>query len=143
MGHPQHLASHCKPSWTHLFAFSNRRHLPTIGAAVVAVFICAAMRTSLAVVLGRMFQVISNYGTGSPNTPDTILQISQLSIIMSCLGLGAFLSSTSLLTSWVVFGELQAKVARETIFGKLLAEDMSWYDKQADGIPGLLVRIET
>ncbi|KAK1981629.1 ABC transporter [Colletotrichum cereale] len=143
MGHPQDWASQWKPSWTHLFAFSNCHHLPTIGTGIVAACLCAALRTTIAVVLGRMFQVISNYGSGSSSVPDTIGQISWLSIVICCLGLGAFVGNTVLLTSWVVFGELQAKVARESIFGTLLAQDMSWYDKQANGIPGLLVRIET
>ncbi|KAK2017243.1 ABC transporter [Colletotrichum eremochloae] len=143
MGHPQASASQWKPLWTHLFAFSRYHHLPTIGTGIVAVFICATLRIALALVLGRIFQVISNYGTGLSSTPDTIVQISRLSIIICCLGLAAFVANAVLLTSWVTFGELQAKVAREEIFGKLLAQDMSWYDKQADGIPGLLVRVET
>ncbi|EFQ31962.1 ABC transporter [Colletotrichum graminicola] len=141
--HTQDPASQWKPSWAYLFTFCNRQHLPIIGIGIVAAFICAAFRTALAVVLGRMFQVISDYGAGLSGTPDTILQTSRLGIIICCLGLGAFFGNTILLTSWVAFGELQAKVARERIFGRLLARDMSWYDKQADGIPGLLVRIET
>ncbi|KAK1574142.1 ABC transporter type 1, transmembrane domain-containing protein [Colletotrichum navitas] len=90
-----------------------------------------------------MFQVVSDYGAGLSITPDTILQTSRLGITICCLALGVFVGNTILLKSRVVFGELQAKDARERIFGKLLARDMSWYDKQADGIPSLLVRIET
>ncbi|TKW56648.1 Alpha-factor-transporting ATPase [Colletotrichum tanaceti] len=134
--------SHRKPSWIRLFAFSKRHHLPTLVAGIFAACICAALRTAFAVVIGQMFQIISNYGSEVSGLSDTITQASQLSITICCLGAGILVGNAVVLSSWVVFGELQAKSARTSVFSRLLAHEMSWYDKRADGIPGLLVRNE-
>ncbi|CCF41210.1 multidrug resistance protein [Colletotrichum higginsianum] len=134
--------SHRKPSWKRLFAFSKLHHLPTLVAGIFATCMCADLRTAFAVVIGQMFQIISNYGSEVSGSSDTITQASQLSITICCLGAGILVGNAVVLSSWVVFGELQAKSARTSVFSRLLAHEMSWYDMRTDGIPGLLARTE-
>ncbi|WQF87851.1 Putative Type 1 protein exporter [Colletotrichum destructivum] len=118
--------SHRKPSWIRLFAFSKLHHLPTLVAGIFAACICAALRTAFAVVIGQMFQIISNYGSEVSGSSNTITQASQLSITICCLWAGILVGNAVVLSSWVLFGELQAKSARTSVFSRLLAHEMSW-----------------
>jgi len=59
------------------------------------------------------------------------------------LGGAAWLIEGAFLSSWMVFGELQAKSVREQMFVEMLDKEMEWYDLRQDGIGSLLIRIQT
>ncbi|OHF04657.1 ABC transporter [Colletotrichum orchidophilum] len=113
----------------------------TIG--VVSAFFCAALRTILAVVLGQLFQIMMDFGSGISSVSYAMTSTSQWCVVICILAAGALVGNSMLLLSWFISGELQARSARESVFNGLLAREMGWYDKQADGIPALLIRMET
>ncbi|KAL0934702.1 ABC a-pheromone efflux pump [Colletotrichum truncatum] len=130
-------------TWKHLFAFTEREHWSTLSAALAAVCACAAVRTAYAVTLGQVFQVLTNYGKGTFDSKEALSQISKWCVIICFLGFGAMVANTALMSFWLVFGELQAKRAREIVFNSLLRYNMVWYDGQVDGTASLLFRIKT
>jgi hypothetical protein len=48
----------------------------------------------------------------------------------------------SILSSWMTFGESQAKSARDRMFEGMLDKEMEWYDSQQVGIGALLIRVQ-
>ncbi|KAF6823669.1 ABC a-pheromone efflux pump [Colletotrichum plurivorum] len=94
-------------------------------------------------VLGQFFQTITDYASGSSRPTETLVQTANWCIIISALGAGAFTSNALLMSTWIVFGEAQARTARQRTFDNLVHQELAWYDGQADGTPSLLIRIET
>ena len=93
--------------------------------------------------MGLFFQIAADYALGTVSAPDTLVEGTNLCVLLCGLGAGHWLANTVFLSSWVVFGELQARSIRERMFDSLLEKKMPWYDAKADGMSSLLVRIET
>ncbi|RSL79682.1 hypothetical protein CEP51_007184 [Fusarium floridanum] len=132
-----------KSSWRQLFLFTRKSHTGTLIAALIASAFTAAFKTILAVILGKIFDVIAGFGNGSLSKSETLSDISMWSLVLLGLGIGNWIASTAFLALWVVFGELQASSVRRDMFVGLLAKDMAWFDAQTEGISSLLVRIQT
>lgn len=132
-----------RASWKHLFAFTQTRHCCALVPAILSSCAVAGFRTSLALAMGLFFQIAADYALGDVSAPDTLVEGTNLCILLCGLGAGHWLANTVFLSSWVIFGELQARSVREQMFSSLLAKKMAWYDSQEDGISSFLVRIET
>lgn len=148
MSSTDHENETCPPagpraSWKHLFAFTRARHWTSLIPAIVASCAVAGFKTSLAVSMGLFFQIAADFAIGDLSGPDTLKQGTDLCVVLCGLGAGHWLANTVFLSTWVVFGELQARSVREQMFDTLLDKKMAWYDAQADGMSSLLVRIET
>ncbi|PNY25196.1 Alpha-factor-transporting ATPase [Tolypocladium capitatum] len=132
-----------KPSWRSLFAFTKRSHAGVLSAAVVASAVTAALRTVLAIFLGRIFDVIAEFGNGTRTGDGALEDVSKWCLVLIGLGFGNWLANTAFLSLWIAFGELQADSARLDTFNSLLARDLAWFDALSQGISSLLVRIQT
>lgn len=132
-----------KAGWRHLFAFTRKAHFSLALAALAATVFTAGFKTVLAVILGKIFDVIADFGNGTLDGPNTLSQISKWCLVLAGLGLGNWLASTAFLSFWIIFGELQASSVRHELFSNLLSKDMSWFDTQTEGLSSLLVRIQT
>lgn len=132
-----------KSGWKHLFVFTKKAHVGPIIAALAATAFAAGFKTVLSVVLGRVFNIIAEFGNGSAGSSETLSRIGTWCLILLGLGIGNWLASMLFLSLWIVFGELQASSVRHDIFHSLLAKDMAWFDSQSEGISSLLVRIQT
>ncbi|KAK7416797.1 ATP-dependent permease [Neonectria punicea] len=132
-----------KSSWKHLFVFTKRAHtLPLIGA-LLASTVAAGFKTILAIILGKVFDIIAGFGNGSLDGSEALSDISKWSLILMGLGIGYWLANSAFLALWVIFGELQAESVRRDLFENLLSRDMAWFDSQSEGISSLLIRIQT
>jgi ATP-binding cassette, subfamily B (MDR/TAP), member 1 len=127
----------------HLFAFTKRQHAGTLSTAIVAAIVTGGLKTTLAVVLGKIFEVIAQFGAGMLEDRQALSQVSTWCVVLCALGGGVWLSNASFLALWITFGELQAKSVRNLVFGSVLGKEMAWFDTQSNGIASLLVRIET
>lgn len=132
-----------KAGWRHLFAFTKKAHFGLALTALVATAFTAGFKTVLAVILGKVFDVIADFGNGTADGPDTLSQISKWCLVLAGLGLGNWLASTAFLSFWIIFGELQASSVRHELFQNLLSKEISWFDTQTEGLSSLLVRIQT
>lgn len=132
-----------KASWKHLFAFASRDHLTTVLLAVVATVVSSGLRTFLAVVYGRIFDVIAAFGAGNTRGPDALHDISTWCLVLTGMGVGTWISNGLFMSIWIIFGEAQARSVRREVFSSLLEKDMAWYDGQVEGTSSLLTRIET
>jgi hypothetical protein len=89
------------------------------------------------------FSDLAKFGGGNASGQDTLRNISIWCIALTVLGVAAWVVQGGFLTSWMIFGEVQAKTVRKAMFEGMLDKDMEWYDLRKDGIASLLVRIHT
>ncbi|KAK0712842.1 P-loop containing nucleoside triphosphate hydrolase protein [Lasiosphaeria miniovina] len=132
-----------KSSFKDLFSFTRRSHVPIIGCAFATAALVAVARTAYAIVLGRIFECVSEWGAGGLDNGDFQSQISRWSVYMTLLGLAIWLFSGLDIAVWVVTGELRARTARNIIFSSLLRKTAEWYDSRADGMSSLMIGIQT
>ncbi|KAI1333932.1 P-loop containing nucleoside triphosphate hydrolase protein [Xylariaceae sp. FL0016] len=132
-----------QPSFRHLFLFTTWQHSGILGAGVVAALFAGALKTSMAILLGKVFSVISAFGSGSLSGSDTLAQVSSWCVLLAVVGGSGWLINFAFMFSWVAFSELQARRIRQTIFRGLLRKDMEWFDRQEDGVGSLLIRVQT
>lgn len=132
-----------KASWGSLFAFTQRQHTGTIVVALIATLISALLKPASAIFFGKIFSVLTKFGSGTLTGQETVDGIKGWCIALVALGGVAWISEGAFLNSWMVFGELQAKSVREQMFVGMLNKEMEWYDLRQDGIGSLLIRIQT
>ncbi|KAL6876885.1 ABC-transporter [Trichoderma novae-zelandiae] len=132
-----------RSSFKHLFRFTRWNHAASLLVALVASAASASIKSVLSVVLGKIFDAVSDFGAGYRSGSETLEDVSHWALVLLGMGAANWLASAALLSLWVVFGELQANSARIDIFESLLSKKMPWYDALDQGISSLLVRIQT
>ncbi|OTB02678.1 hypothetical protein M426DRAFT_13282 [Hypoxylon sp. CI-4A] len=133
-----------QPSLKHLFTFTTTwRHYGVLAAGITASLLSGALRTSLAILIGKIFEVISEFGSEKLSGPDTLAQVSSWCVILTLIGAAGWLVNFFFMFTWIVFSELQAKNIRRRIFRAMLKKEMEWFDLQENGVGALLVRIQT
>ncbi|KAI1098551.1 P-loop containing nucleoside triphosphate hydrolase protein [Jackrogersella minutella] len=141
--HQQQQQQHQQsPSLKHLFTFTTWHHCGPLIAGLTASLFSGALRTSMAILIGKIFGVISDFGSGKLNGSDTLAQVSSWCAILALIGGAGWLVNFAFMFSWMLFSELQAKNVRQSMFMVLLEKDMQWFDSQEDGVPSMLVRMQ-
>lgn len=132
-----------KASWRSLFLFTTRQHVPPIIWAIITTIMAGVLKPAAAIFYGRIFAELAGYGGGTLGGKDALHNISIWCIALAALGVAAWIFEGLLLSSWIVFGELQAKAVRQQMFVGMLDKEMGWYDLREDGISSFLIRIQT
>ncbi|KAJ8122969.1 hypothetical protein ONZ43_g969 [Nemania bipapillata] len=94
----------------------------------------------MSLLLGRIFGVISQFGSGQLTGSETIAQVSSWCVLLAVIGGAAFLVNFGFMCSWIAFSELQARNIRRSMFRGLLKKEMEWFDTREDGVASLLTR---
>lgn len=132
-----------KPQWRSLFAFTTRPHLLPLCLALVLSVSSGVVGPVQSYLLGKVFACFTKFGAGKYEGPELIQNVSRYALGITGLGVASGLLHTGYFAFWLVFGELQAKCARDSLFGGMLAKDMEWYDMRKDGIEALIQRLQT
>ncbi|KAL8999973.1 MAG: hypothetical protein Q9188_005772 [Gyalolechia gomerana] len=129
--------------WRSLFAFTSRSHLLTLCLALILSVASGAVAPVLSYLLGKVFDCFTSFGGGKYGGPELIRRVSKYAIGLTGLGAASGLLHTGYFGFWLVFGELQAKSARDSLYAGMLEKDMEWYDMRKDGIDALIQRLQT
>ncbi|WEW59511.1 ATP-dependent permease [Emydomyces testavorans] len=132
-----------KRRWRSLFRFTTSRHLVPLSVGLVFTIAGGLAVPLLAVILGWIFNELTNFGAGSITAAQLMDKISVNCLYLLALGFVIWVFQSIHLSLWIVFGELQAKRARDELFRELLAKEMKWFDLTKDGVSALLPRIQT
>ena len=135
------LAKHT--SWRSLFNFTSTTDALPLLLGLILSIAAGIVNPALAILLGRIFDLFTNFGAGEISGSDLVEKISTNAIILSGLGTASGLLHAGYFTLWLVFGELQAKHVRERLFDGMLEKDMGWYDMRTDGINTLVSRLQS
>lgn len=131
------------PSWRSLFLFVNKTHVPSLAFAIGATTISGCVKPASAILYGKIFTSFTKFGMGALSPQQTLHQIATWCIALACLGGVAWAIEAAFFSSWVIFGESQARDVRLRMFDGMLNRPIEWYDMRQDGIGTLLVRIQT
>ncbi|CAK7267785.1 ATP-dependent permease [Sporothrix epigloea] len=117
----------------HLFVAGTRQDSVIALAATLASAAVAACKTAYALILGNVFQVISDYGSGALSAHETLHTVGRWCLWLTVLGLGMAIFSALLMGLWIVHGEARARRVRRRLFDALLAKDLAWFDTRRGG----------
>ena len=132
-----------KPTWKHLFAFTEPSHAPVLVTAVFTSCCSAALKSSLAIVLGKIFDIVAEFGNGQKDSHDTLADVSRWCLILVLMGIGVWGVNAAFLAFWLTFGDLQAKSVRKSLFNSLISLRNTWFDLLPQGTASLFINIQT
>ena len=130
------------PRWASLFNFTLRSHLFALSMALILSFASGVIVPALAIILGRMFDIFTEYGSSQISGSDLVKKVSTYCLALVGLGAVSGILNAGYFMSWLLFGELQAKSVRDGLFDGMLEKDMEWYDMRKAGIDTLIPRLQ-
>lgn len=125
-------------TWRGLFAFTERQHTVSLALAVLAAACAAGAKTSYAIFLGKVMDVVTPFGAGTISKDSAMAGVTFWCVVLTAVGAAAWAFNSTFMAAWVIFGELVAKNTRETLFDNLLYKDMAWFDGQEEGFSSVL-----
>ncbi|KAK8165049.1 P-loop containing nucleoside triphosphate hydrolase protein [Phyllosticta citrichinensis] len=131
-----------KTQWKDLFNFTTKKHLPFLITAVSLAIICGLVVPFNAWLLGKIFDAFSKYAARTIDAEKLRSDISKYTIYMVALAAANWLMQSFYFASWILFGELQARSARERIFRALLKRNIEWFDRRKNGIGAMIPRLQ-
>lgn len=132
-----------KAAWRSLFIFTKRKHATTIALCLGSTLVSALLRPIAAIFFGKIFSLLTSFGTGSLSGEATLRGVGTWCTALVGLAGLTWITEFGFLSSWITFGELQARSVREEMFEGMVDKEMEWYDLRQDGIGSLLIRIQT
>ncbi|KAL8794390.1 MAG: hypothetical protein Q9195_003089 [Heterodermia aff. obscurata] len=130
-------------SWGALFNFTTKAHILPLLIAVLLSISSGIVVPALAIFLGKLFNLFTEYGAGKLSGPELVHKISTYDIYMLVLAGASMLFNAGYFGFWLYFGELQAKSVRDRVSDGLLKKDMEWFDMRTAGVNTLLSRLQT
>ncbi|KAK0630411.1 P-loop containing nucleoside triphosphate hydrolase protein [Bombardia bombarda] len=130
-------------SFNSLLAFTRPGHAWIVACAFCTASMVAAGRTAYSVLLGRIFECVSQWGATAIDGETFLAQVGRWCLYMTLLGLGMWLAAGVDVALWVMVGESGARTARETLFASFLKKTTAWYDMRENGMSSLMVGIQT
>lgn len=131
-----------RADWLSLFNSTSKTHAPSLSLAVILSVASGIVIPALAVFLGKLFDAFTSYGAKQISGPHLNGEVSAYGICLVTLGCVSGTLNAIYFMSWLIFGELQAKNAREEQFHSMLDKDMEWYDTRKPGIETLISRLQ-
>ena len=98
---------------------------------------------TMALFLGWIFDAFTAFGAGTIMGNDLAGRVTQNAMYLVILGGASWFFNGSYFMLWLVFGELQAKSARDALYIGMLEKEMAWYDNRKAGINALIPRTQT
>ncbi|KAG0637482.1 P-loop containing nucleoside triphosphate hydrolase protein [Tuber brumale] len=129
-------------SWSCLFAFVRKRNFLALLLALLFSIGSGLVIPLMSLLMGRIFSSFAEYSSNKTSSEELLASVSRYTSYLSLLGAAGWLVSGSFFTSWLVFGELHARVAREELFRGVVGKDMEWFDTRK-GIAGLVSGCQT
>ncbi|KAL8736318.1 MAG: hypothetical protein Q9181_002496 [Wetmoreana brouardii] len=129
--------------WRSLFAFTSHSHVLPLCLALTLAVASGVVTPVLSYLLGKVFDCFTSFGRGKYTGHELVQKVSRYCIGLTGLGAASGALHTGYFGFWLVFGELQAKCARDSLFAGMLEKDMEWYDLRKDGTEALIQRLQT
>ncbi len=130
-------------SFKHLFLFATRRERVLLAPAILTSALLAGTKIIYAVILGLIFETVSQLGSFTITADDALTQVSVYCIILT--GLGAFKAVISALfmSAWIAHGESRAQTIRTSLLKCLFTKPLSWFDARHNGAASLTTELQS
>ena len=131
-----------RPGWLSLFNFTTRSHGFPLLLAIFLSVASGVIIPALSIFLGKIFDCFTSFGAGSISGSDLLHRVSMYGLALVGLGSASGILNAGYFMFWLLFGELQAKSARDGLFEGMLEKEMEWYDMRKAGIDTLISRLQ-
>lgn len=129
--------------WRALFFFTTRANVPMLVLGILFALVAGVASPAQNFVIGKVFDGFTSYAGGTLSAAQFIEQETKYVLYLVAIAGGSWLFHFLFFTTWLVFGELQGKSARDRLFHGLLEKNIEWYDMRKHGIGALLPRLQT
>ncbi len=120
--------------WRDLFNYTSKTHSVILVLALIISVASGMIVPALALFFGKIFNYFTRFGGGQISGLDLKQDVSTYACYLVELGCASGLLNACFYMLWMIFGELQAKGAREKLFNGMIEKDMEWYDRRTAGI---------
>lgn len=124
--------------WKALLFFTTKAHLTYLSVGVLSAIVAGVTSPAQAFLVGKAFTAFTTSTSGA----ELVTKETQYVLYMVGVATGGWLLHFIFFASWVAFGELQAKSARDRLFKGLLEREIEWYDVRKNGIGALIPRLQ-
>lgn len=140
------MQSTINKSGRHAFAilsFARSRDVWAGGGALFFAACSALPQPASTVFLGKFSNTVAQFGTGLIDS--TQLRQQSLTAVYGFVGVGCctLIVDACMFSMWAIFGDLQARHAREDLFRGLVQKDIEWFETKESGVAPLLTRLQT
>lgn len=129
--------------WSLLFSFTLRSHLFLLGPAFLLSLTSGLVIPVMSLLMGRIFGSFAAYSNNELTPEELMSSVSQEAKYLLALGCVGWITSGAFFTSWLAFGESQARAARERLFEGMIGKDMEWFETRRNGVAGLISQCQT
>lgn len=120
-----------------LFSFTVAKDVKTLAPALLFTVAGAIIPPALSILLGKVFDALSGFGTGQLTSDRFMEKVVSSVIGIVSLGIGSVAVGWMMVTLWCRFSDSQSQRAQRAIFSNFLSREMSWFDENS-GVIGLL-----
>ena len=120
--------------WRDLFNYTSKTHSVILVLALIISVASGMIVPALALFFGKIFNYFTRFGGGQISGLNLKQDVSTYACYLVGLGCASGLLNACFYMLWMIFGELQAKGAREKLFNGMIEKDMEWYDRRTAGI---------
>ena len=120
--------------WHDLFNYTSKKHSVILVLALIISVASGMIVPALALFFGKIFDYFAKFGGGQINGLNLKQDVSSYACYLVGLGCASGLLNACFYMLWMIFGELQAKGAREKLFYGMIEKEMEWYDRRTAGI---------
>ena len=128
--------------WKALFFFTTRSHTIPLLCGFTSAVLSGVTAPAQSLLLGKAFGLFTQYAAGGLSGNEFLSKETNYVCYMLAVGGGSWLVHSIFFTSWIAFGELQAKSARDRLFHGMLRKDIEWYDIRKNGVGALIPRLQ-
>ena len=132
-----------KATWAALLNFTTRQHAVPFATALSLAVASGIVVPALSIFLGKIFDAFTNFGAGTTTGDQLLDKLSLYGLALVGLGCSSWALNGGYFMIWLIFGELQAKGARDQLFDGMLEKDLEWFDLRKSGVGALLPRLQT
>lgn len=129
------------PPWKAIFGFTAYRHVLILIPALCCSAISGAAVPVQSYLVGQVFQSFTQFASGTRDVSSFKHILSKYIVYTAFVATAHGLASMTSFFCFHVFGDLQARSAREKIFATLLHRNIGWFDTRQDGINALSTRL--
>lgn len=128
--------------WRTLFTFATKQHMPALLGGIAMASVAALSMPAFAILYGLVFGQYTSYGEGSISSSQLMSNMARFCVILTALATLNWIANSFYYLFFLMFGELQARSARNRIFDALIKKDMAWFDTREDGIAAFLPTVQ-
>ena len=128
--------------WRLVFSFTTKKHLPILCGALLCAAVAALTVPAQSIMYGLVFDQFAHFGAGKTTSAALLANTSKYCTYMTAIASVNWATNSLHMTLWLMFGELQARRARDETFDQLLTKDIAWYDTRRSGVGALLAKLQ-